>query len=106
MAEPSNSAWPNEAEYNRYLANERRLFAWCIVRFGNHTSEEAERKALDRYPYEGPTEPHRGLVFHNLSWDWAMTELFGDCYWVHRPDLAGQLEQWRLEFEREAGMRE
>jgi len=106
MEEPVDSPWPNEAEYTQYLADERRLFAWCLVRFGKVTPEEAERKAHDRYPYEGPTEPYRSLVFHNLSWDWAMMELFGHGYWVNRPELAGQLAQWRLEFEREAGMRE
>jgi len=105
MAETTNELWP-ETEYNQYLAEERRLFAWCLVRFGDHTAEEAERKALERYPYEEPTEPYRGLVFHSLSWDWAMIELFGHGYWHKRPELADRLKEWRVEYEREAGMRQ
>ena len=97
--------WSDEAGYTRYLESERRLFAWCLVRFGGHSSQVAESKALERYPYESPTEPYRGIMFHNLAWDWAMIELFGDGYWQRRPELATQWKEWRQEYEREAGMR-
>ena len=105
MAKTAGDAWADEAEYTRYLEGERRLFAWCLVRFGGYSPDAAEGKALERYPYEPITEPYRGLIFHELAWDWAMRLLFGDGYWFRRPELAESLQEWRLEYEREAGMR-
>lgn len=59
-----------------------------MKRYGDLTSAQAEAAALDWYPYEPSNEPFRGLVFHEDAWGWAMQRIYGDCYWVDRPELA------------------
>jgi hypothetical protein len=49
------------------------------------------------YAYEAPGDPMRGLVFHDEAWHWAMLRLFGDRYWVARPDLERPSSEYRAE---------
>jgi hypothetical protein len=105
MPDDAHDWWPDEIEYREYLERERRLFAWCLVRFGGIDPETAGQKALERYPYEIPGTPYRGMIFHELSFDWAIDALFGKHYNVVRPELMPTIEQWREEFERHAGIR-
>ncbi|MEU3710239.1 hypothetical protein [Streptomyces catenulae] len=77
-----------ETEYRAYLAEERRLYAWVLCRYGDRTPEEARAAALGRYPYEPAEAPLRGLVFHDEAWHWAMLTLHGEGYWRRHPELA------------------
>ncbi|MEW1906322.1 hypothetical protein ACFQ67_34450 [Streptomyces sp. NPDC056488] len=79
---------PDEAEYLDQLHAERRCYAWAMHRHGGMTPEEAERDALEFYPYEPESEPYRWLVFHDHSWHWAMRAIHGDRYATDHPELA------------------
>jgi hypothetical protein len=85
----------SEDEYVRYLHAERQLFAFVLVTFGEFSPEDAEREALERYPYEPPDTECRGLVFHDTSWHWAMLRLHGHGYWKSRPELVHDAESYR-----------
>ncbi|GAA2083286.1 hypothetical protein [Actinomadura alba] len=76
-----------EDEYVEYLHGERRSFAWVMQRYGSFTPAEAEAAALKHYPYEASDAPFRGLIFHDLSWHWAMLAIHGGSYWVEHPEL-------------------
>ena len=97
---PGEAWWPDEGEYHRYLDDERRLFALALSGYGGMAAEQAEREALERYPYEPPDTPYRGIIFHDLAWHWAMIRLHGHGYWVSRPELQHMPEAYRLESER------
>ncbi|MFI1968087.1 hypothetical protein BLA24_21190 [Streptomyces cinnamoneus] len=77
----------SEAEYVEYLQSERRLYAWVMRRHGNLTLPESWAAALAAYPYEPDGTPHRGLVFHDEPWHWAMLDLHGERYTVEHPEL-------------------
>ncbi|MET8051629.1 hypothetical protein ABZU75_28920 [Streptosporangium sp. NPDC005286] len=77
-----------EDEYVAYLRDERRRFAWVMQRYEGLTSAEAEKAALERYPYEASDTPFRGLIFHDEAWHWAMLRIYNDRYHVDRPELA------------------
>ncbi|MGF1430988.1 hypothetical protein [Kitasatospora sp. LaBMicrA B282] len=79
--------WP-EDEYLRCLRGERARYAWVLCTYGGMTSAQADAEAAAFYPYELPGAPHRGLVFHDEAWHWAMLGLRGDYYWGDHPDLA------------------
>ena len=98
--EERSRAW-TEAEYVSYLAAERHLFAWCLVRYGGVSDADAQLKALARYPYEPPGDELRGLIFHDESWHWAMLHLHGEQYWLSKPHL----ERPSPEYEHEARKR-
>jgi hypothetical protein len=89
-----------EDEYLSYLDAERRLFAWCLVRFGRYSQVDAAKRANARYPYESSQEPYRWVMFHNLAWDWAMLELYGSGYWRSSPELAQPSDQYREKSDR------
>ncbi|MET9313656.1 hypothetical protein ABZX12_17700 [Kribbella sp. NPDC003505] len=76
-----------EDEYVEYLAGERRRFAWTMHRYGELTPIEAENAALERYPYESPHTPYRGLIFHDEAWQWALLEIYGEDYPRTHPEL-------------------
>ena len=98
MTREQPSSWnANEKEYADYLAHERHMFAWCLVTHGGFTHATALARAEQRYPYEAPTEPHRGLVFHDEAWHWAMLTLFGEQYWRSRPELQSPSADYRTE---------
>jgi len=92
-----NQAWKEE-EYLKYLDTERRLYAWCLVRYGKYDEIKAKNEALEFYEYEGADEKVRGLVFHDQAWHWAMQKLHGDLYWKECPEL----ESPSSEYEKEA----
>ncbi|PQO47656.1 hypothetical protein [Blastopirellula marina] len=75
-----------DKEYLKYLELERHLYAWCLVKYGNFSEAEAQRKALAFYPSEFD-DPDRGLKFHDLSWHWAMLQIQGELYWIKHPHL-------------------
>src|SRR4051794_40249189 len=97
MAGPVDDPWLNEAAYTRYLDNERRLYAFALIEYGGVAPEQAEREALDRYPYQPPGTPFRSLIFHDDAWHWAMLRLHGPMYWVSRPELQHEPEAYRQE---------
>jgi hypothetical protein len=76
-----------EDEYVESLQGERRRFAWVMQRYGGLTPAQAEASALGRYPYEASDAPFRGIIFHELAWQWAMLAIHGNCYWVEHPEL-------------------
>jgi len=76
----------DEADYVRYLNHERQFFARALVEFGGYNAAQADREALERYPYE-PANPDRGWIFHDSPWHWAMIRLHGNCFWASQPDL-------------------
>lgn len=78
----------SEAEYVEYLRDERVTYAWVMQHYGGRTPVEARVGALEFYGYEPPDTPFRGLVFHDLSWHWAMLGIHGGDYWNTHPELA------------------
>lgn len=76
----------NEEEYQSYLLHERAIFGQIVMEYGGFTLENAHRAAMKQYPYQKPG-PHRGLVFHDPPWHWAMLLLYGPEYWHDRPNL-------------------
>ncbi|KAB8161211.1 hypothetical protein FH609_003450 [Streptomyces sp. 3MP-14] len=84
-----------EADYVAYLEAERRRYAWVMRRHGGRTPERARAAALAHYPYEPADAPHRGLVFHDEAWHWAMLEIHGHAYWSERPDLERPPPEYR-----------
>jgi len=85
LQEPGPVCWSDEAYYAGYLEIERRLFAWCLVRLGSFTPEDAADEALAQYPNEPTDAPHRDIVFHELAWEWAMRRLHGGKRGNFRP---------------------
>jgi hypothetical protein len=75
----------SETQYTEYLNDERRLFAWCLVKYGAVHPAEAQNAAERRYPYESADDPYRGHIFHDEAWHWAMLHIFGAGYWRTRP---------------------
>ena len=55
---------------------------------------------MDNRTYQPPEDEHRGLVFHDLAWHWAMLTIFRDCYWTTHPELARETEAYRAESSR------
>jgi hypothetical protein len=96
------SPWGKESEdeYLRYLAHERHMFAWCWVHYGGVSPERAREAAHSFYVYEDSSDPYRGLEFHDEAWKWALSRIFGEQYWVGRPELEHPSEEYRLESER------
>ncbi len=93
MADQSDTVWTEE-EYNVYLEAERILFAWCLEKYGNYDSATARDEALLFYKYESKTIPHRGLVFHDEAWHWAMLKIFGENYWKKHPELESSSKEY------------
>jgi len=88
----------NEQAYAAYLQQERSLFAWCLRTLGGKSPADALQAAEALYTYEPSTDPHRGLVFHDEAWHWAMLQIMGPQYWVNRPELKEPSAAYRLEF--------
>lgn len=92
----ASNAW-SEEEYTRYLEKQRDLFAWVMRTYGDMEPENAREAAVERYPYEPPSAPHRGLIFHDMAWHWAMRAIEGEDYPRRRPDLIHPpAEYWDL----------
>jgi len=90
----------DEISYRDYLAVERHMFAWCLMKLGGRSPPEANAAAERFYSYQAPSEPHRELVFHDEAWHWAMLELFGEEYWISRPGLESPSSDYRAEASR------
>ncbi|MBW8801567.1 MAG: hypothetical protein JF597_50970 [Streptomyces sp.] len=84
-----------EAEYLDLLRSERRAYAWVMRHHGGMSLPESWAAALDCYPYEPADEPHRGLVFHDEAWHWAMSRIHGHRYPVEHPELADPSPEYR-----------
>jgi hypothetical protein len=101
MSHKQTSPWSaHEKGYVDYLKAERHLFAWCLVVHGGVSWPDAKAQAEQFYRYEAVSEQYRGLVFHDEAWDWAMQKLFGEQYWLARPDLASPSADYRAESRR------
>lgn len=96
MKSVSTNLWTEE-EYVSYLRSERRLYAWCLVRYGEMLKEDAACLADALYEYEASDDPSRGLVFHDEAWHWAMLKVFGDMYWVANPERLKPSVEYRAE---------
>lgn len=83
-----------EVEYLEYLRAERARYAWALRTHGGVPAAQADEAAERRYPYEPPDAPHRGLIFHDEAWHWAMLELEGEDYAVLRPELVAPPEAY------------
>ncbi|MFD7686939.1 hypothetical protein [Streptomyces sp. NPDC059781] len=77
----------SEAEYLDHLHAERRAYAWVMRHYGGLTPAQATEAALEWYPYEPEGRAHRGLVFHDEAWHWAMLAIHGDRYTLDHPEL-------------------
>ena len=96
MKDQSEIGW-SEEEYVAYLNGERELFAWCLKKYGSFSVESAREEALSFYEYEPASAPHRGLVFHDEAWHWAMLKIHGDLYWKKHPELESPSEEYEKE---------
>ena len=76
---------------------ERKLYSWCLVNYGNFTHKDAEKEALNFYKYESEENEYRGLVFHDESWHWAMIKIYGEKYWINKPELSSPSKEYDLE---------
>ena len=86
--------WPEE-EYTRYLESERRAYAWVMRTYGGMSADQAREEAEGFYVYQPPGTPHRGLVFHDEPWHWAMLGLKGAYYWADHPEFAHPPAEYR-----------
>ncbi|MFI9552094.1 hypothetical protein [Nonomuraea endophytica] len=78
----------SEDDYAACLQDERRRFTWVMRQHGGLTLAAAEEAALQRYPYEADGMPHRGMIFHDEAWHWAMLKIYGGNYTIDHPELA------------------
>lgn len=85
----------DEAEYLDCVQSERRGYAWVMQHHGGLAPKEARKAALERYPYEPPGAPYRGLIFHDEAWHWAMLAIHGDRYVAEHPELADPSPEYR-----------
>lgn len=99
---PSNPNWSqwDETDYLAYLELERHLFAWCLIHYGSATPQLARENAEKRYPYEPSDAPYRGLIFHDISWHWAMLSIHGEGYWVQHRERQDPTAEYKAEEQR------
>jgi hypothetical protein len=84
-----------EAEYLDLLRSERRAYAWVMHHHGGMSLSASRAAAMESYPYEPADHPHRGLVFHDEAWHWAMSRIHGQRYSVEHPELADPSPEYR-----------
>ena len=89
-----------EAEYIIYLLHERRLYAWCLQKFGSVAVEEAYREAGELYKYHPFGIEARESIFEEEAWHWAMSKLYGNYYFETHPSLAHPNAAYRRESDR------
>ena len=89
-----------EEEYLRALERERKLYMWCLERWGGCTAQDAKDQASRKYPYQPPDAPFRGLIMHDSAWHHAMYRIHGNCYWIDHPELAQPPKEYNREYER------
>ncbi|MGX1476124.1 UNVERIFIED_CONTAM: hypothetical protein RKD50_004932 [Streptomyces canus] len=67
-----------EAEYLDLLQSERRACAWVMRHRGGMSLPASPGGGPGVVPpYEPADHPHRGLVFHDEAWHWAMSRIHG-----------------------------
>jgi hypothetical protein len=103
MADAPSPWCRDEAGYVAHLANERSLYAWCLVHHGSFSPEEAMNEATAFYAYEPADHPYRGLIFHAEAWHYAMVKLFGARYWLTHSDYQSASADYHAEARRLAG---
>ena len=96
MTSDGTTPWTEE-EYVSYLRSERRLYAWCLIRYGGKSKNEAASLAEAFYEYEEPGDPYRELVFHDEAWHWAMLKVLGEGYWMVNPGWETPNAEYRAE---------
>ena len=96
MNSENQTTW-SEDEYVNYLNMERNLYSWCLEHYGDFTHEEARKEALNFYIYQSEKEEFRGLVFHDEAWHWAMLKIYGENYWLTKPELSSPCENYERE---------
>jgi hypothetical protein len=99
MSNTNDSDWNSyaEEEYLKYLNDERKLYAWVLKNYGNFDADTARTEANEFYNFEERGTSHRGLVFHDLAWHWAMLKIHGEQYWLNEPGLETPSEDYELE---------
>ena len=97
MNQAEDAAWPSEEEYCRYLEAERHLYAFVLREHGGLPEADAQKQALERYPYESADDEFRALIFHDEAWHWAMLHMYGERYWDARPELETPSQAYRNE---------
>jgi hypothetical protein len=90
----------SEDRYRRTLVQQRHMYAWCLQQYGGRSPAEAEAEALDSYPYEPASAPHRELIFHDEAWHWAMLRIHRGSYWLKSRALERPSEDYRREEKR------
>lgn len=99
-----NNPWSeDDVDYREYLANERHLYAWCLVVYGGLSQADADSKANEFYVEESSADPMRGLVFHDQAWHWAMLRILGEGYWLKHPESETPSPQYQAEARRIRG---
>ncbi len=89
-----------EAEYIIYLLHERRLYAWCLINYGQMQVHESYQEASKLYQYYPFDQEDREDVFQEEAWHWAMVKLFGNDYASKHPQLADPPYQYSQESDR------
>lgn len=95
----------SEIEYKLQLEEQRHMYAWCLYNIGGYSLNEAKIKASEFYKYEPASEQHRGLIFHDDAWHWAMLFLKGEQYWIENPEFKNESLEYSKEYERYANNR-
>ncbi|MEU6864666.1 hypothetical protein ABZ924_15515 [Streptomyces sp. NPDC046876] len=85
----------SEDEYVEMLLSGRRAYAWIMQRYGGMGAADAERAAVECYPYEPGDDYYRLLVFHEEPWHWAMLTLHGPGYVTDHPELVEPPPEYR-----------
>lgn len=101
MRSEPNNPWQNEAKYLQCLNEERKMYAWCLTKYGDYSPEKAHQEANEFYEYEPKEDEYRGLVFHDNAWHWAMLKIYGEQYWIKHPEMANETEEYIREESRQ-----
>ncbi|MBN3067598.1 hypothetical protein H5A34_00800 [Pectobacterium brasiliense] len=81
-----DSSFCDEEDYLAQLRRERHLFRWCLITYAAIPADAATAKAADLYGYQPPGTLNRGLILHDEAWHWAMLDMFGEQYWLNKPE--------------------
>ncbi|MCB0062435.1 MAG: hypothetical protein KDE19_09975 [Caldilineaceae bacterium] len=79
------------------------MYKWCLIHIGGYPEHEATQEALVFCEYEPPEEEYRWLVFHDEAWHWAMLEIYGNLYWLSKPELLEPSAEYGAEYKRKFG---
>ncbi|MEM7333578.1 MAG: hypothetical protein AAF490_15925 [Chloroflexota bacterium] len=96
----NQESYREEAEYIIYLLHERRLYAWCLITYGQMAVDESYREAGTLYRYYSIDEEDREDIFQEEAWHWAMLKLYGNEYARKFPQLAAPSYEYSQESDR------